>query len=315
VSETARVGVTGAAGYIGSRVVTDLLESGHDVVPVDNYHDPKVDSFEDQRILDIDVRDRGALREAFGDVDTVMHLAAITGVEECEADPELAFDVNVTGTENIAWLCRERAIPLVFPASMAVIGDPLEFPIAADHPRRPLNHYGLTKTMSEEDIGWLAEDVFPALVFLKSNLYGHHEIGGQSIGKRTVINIFVERALAEEPLMVHEPGTQSRDFLHVKDVARAYGLALDHLLDAEAGCETVPLASGESMSVLEIAHLVQRIVEEEQGIEIPVEIVENPRAVEETDVDDFTVDTTSARGTLDFEAEHSIEESIRGMLR
>jgi UDP-glucose 4-epimerase len=80
---------------------------------------------------------------------------------------------------------------------------------------------GLTKQMSEEDVHSVACRTLPTHVYMKSNLYGHHEVGGENIGKRTVINISVEQALANETLTVHEPGTQARDFVHLKDVERA----------------------------------------------------------------------------------------------
>lgn len=314
MTETHRVGVTGAAGYIGSRVTRLLLDAGHDVVPVDNGFRAKVDGFEGADLLDVDVRDRDALADAFDGVDAVLHLAAVSGVADCQEYPDLAFDVNVGGTGNVAWLCRNRETPLVFPCSVAVMGDPVEFPITADHPRQPMNLYGRTKVMSEEDVGWLAEGAFPAVVFVKSNLYGHHELNGERVGKNTVINIFAERALDREPLTVHEPGTQARDFIHVKDTARAYERALDHVLDADDGAETVPLASGECMSIIELAEVVQRVVEEERGFRPEIEMVENPRGGEEAAGDDFEVDTSAARETLGFEPAHSIEAAVREMV-
>jgi UDP-glucose 4-epimerase len=315
MTETHTIGVTGAAGYIGSRVTRNLLAAGHEVVPVDNGFRAKVDGFDGADLLDVDVRDRDALGDALSGVDAVFHLAAVSGVTDCNDHPDLAFDVNVGGTENVAWLCRDWGTPLVFPCSVAVLGDPVEFPISAEHPRRPMNRYGLTKAMSEEDVGWLAEGSFPAVVFVKSNLYGHHELNGERVGKNTVINIFVEKALSGEPLTVHEPGTQARDFLHVKDTARAYEDALDYVLDAEDGARTIPLASGECMSILDIAELVQRVVEGERGERVEIEMVENPRGGEEAAADDFAVDTTVARETLGFEPTHSVESAIREMVR
>lgn len=314
MTESRRVGVTGAAGYIGSRVVADLLNAGHDVVPVDDGHAAKVESIDGLEMLDVDVRNRGALREAFDGTDAVFHLAALTGVSECEENPETAFDVNVQGTENVAWCCRESGTPLVFPCSMAVVGEPESFPISADSVRDPVNQYGLTKAMSEDDVHRLADGSFPAHVYVKSNLYGHHTIGQENVGKGTVINVFVGKALAGEPLTVHEPGTQARDFLHVKDVARAYLLSLDELLDADDGAVSFPLASGDCRSILEIAETVQRIVEEERGERPEITMVENPRG-EEAAGDDFTVDTTAAREAIGFEPEHSVEETIRAMVR
>jgi len=313
MSETFDVCVTGAGGYIGSRVTKLLLDAGHDVTPIDSFRSAQVEKIEGVRIKEADVREREAVRNAVEGSDAVMHLGAVSGVQDCEENPEEAFDINVGGTENVAWVCREQETPLVFPCSMAVVGDPVEFPIKSDHPRRPLNHYGRTKAMSEEDIGWLAEDAFPAHVYMKSNLYGHHDIGGEKVGKRTVINIFVEKALNEEPLTVHEPGTQARDFVHVKDVARAYLCSVEHIFDDEDGARTFPIASGECMSVLELAETVQEIVNQERGYNVEIEMVKNPRE-SETVSDDFVVDTEGARDAIGFEAEYSVEDAVRVMV-
>ncbi|MDY6775282.1 MAG: NAD-dependent epimerase/dehydratase family protein [Halobacteria archaeon] len=313
MTETYKIGVTGAGGYIGSRLTANLLEEGHEVVPTDNFYNAKVDEVEGVEIRDLDVRDRDGLRETYDDVDVLMHLAAVSGVDSCDDNPELAFDVNVGGTENVAWVCRENGIPLVFPCSMAIIGDPVEFPITSDHPRNPLNTYGLTKSMGEDDIHSLSRGEFPAHVYMKSNLYGHHELGGKEIGKNTVINIFVDKALNKEPLTVFKPGTQARDFIHVKDTARAYADSLDVILDEEDGATTYPIASGDCRSILEIAETVQEVVEEERGYSPEVELVDNPRE-DETLVDDFTVDTTKARDGIGFEAEYDIERAVREMV-
>jgi UDP-glucose 4-epimerase len=313
MSETFDVCVTGAGGYIGSRVTKLLLNEGHDVTPIDSFRSAQVEEIDGVRVKEADVRDRERMREAIDGSGIVMHLGAVSGVQDCEENPEEAFDINVVGTENVAWVCRENETPLIFPCSMAVIGDPTEIPITSEHPRRPLNHYGRTKAMSEEDIGWLAEDGFPAHVYMKSNLYGHHQIGDDSIGKRTVINIFVEKALNEEPLTVHEPGTQARDFVHVKDVARAYMCSLENLVGAENGARTFPIASGECMSVLELAETVRDIVEEERGYRVDIEMVENPRE-SETVSDDFVVDTDEARDAIGFEAEYTVEDAVREMV-
>jgi UDP-glucose 4-epimerase len=313
MTETFDVFVTGAGGYIGSRVTKLLLNEGHEVTPVDSFRTAQVEEIGGVCVKEADVHDRDAVRKAIDGSDIVMHLGAVSGVQDCDENPEEAFDINVVGTENVAWVCREQETPLVFPCSMAVVGDPVEFPITSDHPRRPLNHYGRTKTMSEEDIGWLAENAFPAHVYMKSNLYGHHEVRGESIGKRTVINIFVEKALDQEPLTVHEPGTQARDFIHVNDVARAYLCSLKHIVDAEDGARTLPIASGDCMSVLELAETVRDIVEDERGYSVEIEMVENPRE-SETVSEDFVVDTDEARDSIGFEAEYTVEDAVREMV-
>lgn len=320
MTDTHTVAVTGAAGYIGSRVTRDLLEAGHDVVPVDDFSAGRIESVDGVDVREVDVRDEQALRGTFADegIDAVMHLAAVSGVQACTDEPRRSFDVNVRGTESVTWYCRDEGVPLVFPCSMAVVGNPPPeaFPIDADTPREPVNHYGLTKKMSEDDIHDLARGEFPAHVYLKSNLYGGHRIGDEFYAKRTVINVFVEKALDREPLTVHEPGTQSRDFLHVRDVARAYLGSLEALVDgadATPGARSLTLASGEQYSIRELAELVQRVVREERGYEVPVEMVDNPREGEVL-VEDYTVDTSTAADVIGFETRHTVEETVRRLL-
>lgn len=317
MSETYKIGVTGAAGYIASRITKRLLDRGEDVVAIDNFYAPQITGkqIQGQKIRDIDIRNREGLREVFSGVDVILHLGAISGVEDCSENSELAFDVNVGGTENIAWICRENNIPLVFPCSMAIIGEPKEFPISSSHPRDPINHYGLTKAMNEQDIKQLSKDSFPAHIYIKSNLYGHHTIDGKQVDKRTVINIFVEKALNREPLTVHKPGTQARDFIHVKDVADAYLKSIDKLVDTEGfGSVTFPLASGDDRSILDIAEIVQKVVNQEMGYKPEIDLVENPRG-EEAAGEDFTVDTSQAKKEIGFETKHTIEDTVREMVQ
>jgi len=314
------IAITGAAGFIGSRVAT-LLQEAHpewELVLTDNFYLGKVREIGGQAIEYLDVRNRERLEERFAGADVVLHLAAISGVDDCDEHRDLAYDVNVTGTNNVAWFCRKTGAGLVFPFSMAVLGDPETFPITTDLERDPMNWYGRTKLLGEQAIDALAEDAFPAHMFLKSNLYGEHRIDGRTITKGTVINFFVGRAFADAPLTVYEPGTQSRNFIHVKDVARAYVHSAERLLEqlaaGETGVEKFEIASEEDPGVMAVGELVQRAAREEAGIETEVALVENPRSGE-TMVEEFAVDTSTARETLGWKPEHTVEETVRALIR
>jgi len=310
------VAVTGAGGYIGSRVVFELLDAGAEVVAIDDLSGHQVAEFPGAEFAEVDIRDADRLRSALADVDAVCHLAAISGIPDCEADPDRAFEVNVQGTENVAWYCRRNGIPLAFASSMAVIGEPVEFPIDAGHPRDPVSLYGLTKKLNEDDVHDLAAGAFPAHLFLTANLYGTHEFAGKDVGKETVINIFVRRALEGEPLEIHRPGTQTFDFVHVKDVARAYRRSIAALVDdsTDGGATDIPLASGEQLNVIDAAETVQRVCLEERGYEPEIEYVEDPRESQPTGPD-FPVDTSTARDRLGFETEYTVAGTIRQALR
>jgi nucleoside-diphosphate-sugar epimerase len=317
---TTTVAVTGAAGYIGSCVVGQLREHHPDwtVRAFDNFYLGEVREIGDVTVTHVDVRDRDRLEDALAGADVVMHLAAISGVDDCESHPDLAYEVNVTGTNNVAWFCRKTGAGLVFPFSMGVLGDPQEFPITVDHPRDPLNWYGRTKLLGERAIEAFAEGAFPAHLFLKSNLYGEHAVDGRTVSKGTVTNFFVERALAGEPLTVYEPGTQSRNYVHVVDVARAYLHSAERMVDqlaaGETGTHKYELASGEDPGVMTVAELVREIAAEEAGIDADVELVENPRAAE-TLVSEFGVDVSRTREELGWEPEHTVEDTVRELVR
>jgi nucleoside-diphosphate-sugar epimerase len=314
------IAITGAAGYIGSRVIADLRDAHPDweIRGFDNFYVGGLREVAGVEIAHLDVRDRSRLEDAVAGVDIVMHLAAISGVDDCASNPDLAYEVNVGGTENVAWWCRKEGAGLIFPFSVGVIGDPREYPISTSHPRDPLNWYARTKLLNERAIETFAEGAFPVHLFMKGNLYGHHEIDSQEVSKGTVINFFLDRALAGETLTVYEPGTQSRNYIHVKDVATAYVRSAEKLLESlgagETGVEKYEIASDEDPSVLAVAELVRDIVAEDRGTKPDVEFVENPRAAE-TLVDDFRIDTTSARQDLGWEATRSIEGTIRELVR
>jgi UDP-glucose 4-epimerase len=314
------VAVTGAAGYLGSRVVY-ALEQAHpqwEVTAVDDFYRGEIDRVGAVEVEHVDVRDRDALESALAEADVICHLAALSGVEGCDANPDLAYEVNVQGTENVAWYCRKSGAGLVMPLSMAVLGDPERFPITADLPRQPMNWYGRTKLLNERAVETLADGAFPAHLFLVANLYGAHEVAGQRVSKQTVINIFLDRALTGDSLTVHKPGDQARNYVHVKDVAAAHVRSCEHLLDVlsagETGAKTYEIGSEEDPGVMTLAETVQRVVADEAGIDVDIELVENPRSAE-TLVQEFGVDTGAARTDLDWEPTHTIEETIRDAVR
>jgi nucleoside-diphosphate-sugar epimerase len=315
---TPHVAITGAAGYIGSRVVQDLREHHPDweLTAVDNFYRGDLREIGDVTVEHVDIRNRDRLEAALAGADVVLHLAAISGVDDCEERQDLAYEVNVQGTNNVAWFCRKTGAAMAFPFSMAVLGDPETFPITVDLPRAPMNWYGRTKVLGERTVDTMAEGAFPAHQFMISNLYGAHTVGGHEVSKGTVINFFVSRALAGETLTVYEPGSQARNFVHVRDVAAAFArsaaVLLDRLDAGETGAEKYEIATDEDPGVMTIAELVQTTCADLGGPEVDIELRPNPR--DETLVEEFSVDTERTRAALDWEPRESVEATVRELL-
>jgi UDP-glucose 4-epimerase len=310
------VGVTGAAGYIGGRLVYELQDAHPDweILAIDNFYEGSIREIGDVTVDHVDIRNRERLETALSDADAICHLAAISGVDDCDENPELSYEVNVLGTNHIAWLCKKHNTGLIFPASMAILGDPERFPITLDQPREALNRYARTKILGESAIEDFAPGNFPAHIFVKSNLYGDYTINGERVSKGTVINFFVNRAQNEETLTIYKPGTQSRNFIHVIDVARAYVCGLERLHEqlrnGRTGVDHYAIASDEDPSISQVASRVQALAAEEANLEVDLELVDNPRSGE-TMVEQFDVDTSKTHTDLGWEPTWTVEDSIR----
>jgi UDP-glucose 4-epimerase len=307
--------ITGAAGYIGSRVSKRVIEEGYNTILVDNFHKNKVKTIEGEKVHNADIRNRYSMRKVVNEeVDYVIHLAALTGVEECEENPKAAKDVNARGTAKVATLCIQEKTPMIFPASMAIFGNIDEFPVTPETPRKPVNKYGWTKRTGEQVMNTYAEDNFPGHVFINSNVYGTHRINGREISKGTVVNYFVDKAVKRETLTVHSPGVQERDFIHVKDVAEAYLSSLENISSHENGSEPYLIASGESRSIVEVARLVSQKMQKLTGEKVELKEVENPREnpVQYTGLE---IDTSKTEEELGFEPEGTFEKQIERMLK
>jgi UDP-glucose 4-epimerase len=198
--------VSGGAGFIGSHTVDELLELRMDVCVIDNFYSGSPENlrgYEKLRILNVDIRDFNSIFEGIkGEVEGIIHLAAIVSLDEARANPKLAFETNFLGTLNMLELARKLDVGrFVYASSVAVYGEPVYLPIDESHPLKPANLYGLSKLMGEQ-----------------LNVYGPRMRSGPYSG---VVHIFITSLLRGEPVRIFGDGDQTRDFVYVTDVAKA----------------------------------------------------------------------------------------------
>ena len=160
-----------------------------------------------------------------GDVEYIVHLAAIVNVMEVYENPRRALDVNVRGTLNILELARRLDVDrLVYASSVAVYGEPKYLPIDEDHPTDPANLYGETKLMGERLLWHYARDYGLHPVALRFfNIYGPRMRPGPYAG---VVYKFITALLEKKQPVIYGDGNQTRDFVYVGDAAEAVARAL-----------------------------------------------------------------------------------------
>ncbi len=311
----ARVLVTGGAGYIGSHVVRQLGEAGHEVVVVDDLSTGHPQAVLHGELVVADSGDEARMRallEGRG-VEAVMHFAARTVVPDSVADPLGYYLANTCKTRSLLAACAAAGVPaFLFSSTAAVYGLPPGGRAAEDSPTRPINPYGASKLMSERMLQDLAAAGGPRYGILRYfNVAGADPEGriGQATPRAThLIKVACEAAVGRrEAVEIYgtdydtPDGTCIRDYIHVEDLARAHLLALEHLL---AGGEPFVLncGYGQGHSVREVLEAVERV----HGRPLPLrEAARRPG-----DPPVLVAEAERIRRTLGWEPRHEALEAI-----
>ena len=219
-----RVLVTGGAGFVGSHVADAFLGEGGDVLVVDDLSTGLAENVASAATLErIDIVDGEALGKAAEEFrpDLVCHLAAQASVTFSVRDPRRDLDVNVLGTLNVLEAATAAGAPLVFASTGgALYGDQVPLPAGEDSPAEPLSPYGASKLAAEAYIRtWGLLHGLGNVVLRLANVYGPRQ---NPHGEAGVVAIFCERLLARETPTVYGDGEQTRDYVHVSDVADAF---------------------------------------------------------------------------------------------
>ncbi|GGP40649.1 UDP-glucose 4-epimerase GalE [Saccharothrix coeruleofusca] len=252
--------VTGGAGYVGSVCAARLVESGHEVVVLDDLSTGHADAVpEGARFVEGDIND--VIDEVLADgFDGVLHFAAKSLVGESMVDPAKYWQGNVVTSLRLLEAMRRHAVPrLVFSSTAATYGEPEEVPIAETSPTRPTNTYGATKLAIDHAITSYAAAHGLAAVSLRyfnvAGAYGRY--GERHTTETHLIPLVLQVALGQrEQIQVYgedwptEDGTCVRDYIHVVDLSDAHALALEHATKGEH--RVYNLGNGTGFSVKQV---------------------------------------------------------------
>ncbi len=235
--------VTGGAGFIGSHVADSLLAAGHSVVVLDDLSSGRRENVPAAaELVELDIRSAEAAELVSGGFDVLLHHAAQMDVRRSVADPRFDAEVNIVGTLNLLRAAVEGGVQQVIFASTggAIYGEQERFPAGEDHPTRPVSPYGVSKLAGERYLYYFHVALgLDAICLRYANVYGERQ---NPQGEAGVVAIFLDRLLAGEAPTIHGDGLQTRDYVHVSDVARANVAALGrsgfHVYNVGTGVET-----------------------------------------------------------------------------
>ena len=294
--------VTGGAGFIGSNVVELLLTEGHEVVVLDDVSSGYEENIRpDTTFVRGDVSAPGVVHEAATGCDVIFHLAASVGNTRSIDNPVRDAEVNVLGTLRVLEAARTYEVGrVVFSSSAGIFGELKTLPIAEDHVTDPDSPYGASKLAAEKMCL-----VYNKLYGMKNvclryfNVYGVRQ---RYDAYGNVIPIFAERMLRDMDVIIFGDGEQTRDFVHVSDVARANYLAATSRDAAGA----FNLGSATRISINELARVMAETIGE------PVNIVHgDPRP---GDVRDSLAAVDAARAAFGFEPSMDLRDGLREYL-
>lgn len=322
--------VTGGTGYIGSHTVVELIESGYEVVIVDNLSNSEASVLDGvERItgtrpaLEIcdctDFNQMHAVFEKYGNIRAAIHFAASKAVGESVEKPLMYYRNNLVSLINILELLKEfKSKGFVFSSSCTVYGQPEVLPVTETAAIQPATSpYGNTKQIGEEIIRDATHAGLPyaSIILRYFNPIGAHpsaEIGELPLGVPQNLVPFVTQTAAgiREQLSVFgddyntPDGSCIRDYIHVVDLAKAHVIAMQRLLEnksAEA-VETFNLGTGNGLSVLDILKTFEKVT----GKKLNYKIVGRRAG----DIEQVWADPTIANDVLGWKATSTVEETL-----
>ena len=317
--------VTGGAGYIGSHTCVELLESDYEVVIVDDLSNSELEPIKRVESLtgktlnfhQVNILDKEALDAVFkkeGNIDAVIHFAALKAVGESVEQPLRYYHNNIAGSLSLFEVMQNHGVSnIVFSSSATVYGDPETIPLKEDAPIHATNPYGQTKAMMEQilmDTGKAYD--WNVIILRYFNPVGAHasgEIGEDpdypnnllpfvsqvAVGLREHVTIFGDDYDTPD-------GTGVRDYIHVVDLARAHVKSLEKLASTDKKTLIYNIGTGTGYSVKEMVETFREVSGKE------IKTVMGPRRP--GDIATYIADTTLANTELGWTAEYDLKAMI-----
>jgi UDP-glucose 4-epimerase len=235
--------VTGSSGFIGKNLKKNLQSIGHEVICFDIQDNSG------------DIRNYAEILKASEGVDGIYHLAATASVQDCIKNPDVTFENNVIGTQNIFRVAKKNNLPVVYASSAAVYGDNECLPLDEYTKPIPLSPYAEHKLKNEIDALESGLKTFGLRLF---NVYGPSQDPSSSYAG--VISIFLDLIRSDQDLVVYGDGKQSRDFVYIEDVTNAFIVAMKNV---STNSPVANICTGKSTTLLNLIDQLSILLKKE----------------------------------------------------
>ena len=301
----AKVLVTGGAGFIGSHLVSVLLQQGDQVRVLDNFSTGKLENLAGlpAEIFNGDIRDHRIVQQAMDGVELVFHQAAFVSVPMSMEDPETCFDINQRGTECILEEARKAKVRrVVLASSAAVYGDSDEIPLKEETKLYPMSPYAVSKRVTEIYAEMYTRSFGMEVVALRYfNVYGPRQRPDSMYA--AAVPIFARRLVDGKAVTIYGDGEQSRDLVFVGDIVKANIAAAMH---PDAAGKVFNVSSGKEISVNELVRTMMAIM--------PGSPKPEYQPARAGDIYRSLGDPSFANATLGFSADTSLAEGLASVL-
>lgn len=302
-----RIVVTGGAGFIGKHLLDWLVCDGHDVLAVDDFsrgrpeHIPQQVTTQIADLSQIPAADLARQFETFG-AEAVVHLAAVHFIPECMSNPERTFAINTRSTHTLVEAVQLSGVSRVVLASTLDVYKAEDVVHHEGHAPEPSNIYGLTKALSEQILDYAVRvgSCRSGVALRLANVYGPNETNPHVIPD--VLQRIVKR---DAPALVMGYLGAARDFVYVKDIARAFGLAVTQ---APTGFHALNAGTGQAVPVRTVVRILQGMLGDNRSVH------EDVAAFRKFDRVSLTPRVDLIEQVLGWRAETRIDDGLEAMV-
>lgn len=301
-----RVLVTGGAGYVGHVLVPRLIAEGYEVALYDSMlFGNKIAAQPHLTTFDADIRDAATFEKAVAGCDTVIHMACISNDPSFELDETLSTSINYDCFEPLVVASKKAGVKrFIYASSSSVYGVSDAPEVTEDHPLVPLTLYNKYKGLCEPLLWKHQGPGFTCVTIRPATLCGYSPRCRLDL----TVNILTNHAVNRGKITVFG-GTQKRPNLHIDDMVDAYLVMLRAPADKIAG-ETFNIGY-ENHTVMDIAQMVKKVVEQEMPQRPPI-------AIERTETNDnrsYHINSDKIARLLGFKPKRNIEDAVRDLCR